>query len=289
MCKLLYIKFLTVSFILIFSFSLAYGQTCCSSVSANETFANLGGSSKFSLAHQLPRLDTLAEPLGKLIGIPTPTDESNPRGYGYFITASEPTDKVILVFHEWWGLNDNIKREADAYYTSLEGKAHVLAVDLYDYKKATTREKAAELMQNASEERIKHILQGAFSIAGPDAKFATVGWCFGGTWSLQAAIEGKERVLACVKYYGMPESKEERLNELSAPVLAIFAKQDQWITPQVAENFKKMMVSLDKELLVLNYDADHAFANPSNPQYDEEMTESAFNQSVQFLKNKLFE
>ena len=289
MCNNLFMKQLLMLTWCILCTQFLYAQSCCTSMNATESFAALGNNSTFALAHQMPRLDTLAEPLGKLIAIPTPTDEQNQRGYGYFITASEPTDKVILVFHEWWGLNDNIKREADAYYTALEGKAHVLAVDLYDYKKATTREKAAELMKNVSEERIKHILQGAFAIAGPDAKFATVGWCFGGTWSLQAAIEGKERVLACVKYYGMPESKEERLQLLESPVMAIFAKKDQWITPEVANKFKEMMLSLDKELIILNYDADHAFANPSNPQYDEEMTKNAFDQSVLFLKHKLFE
>jgi carboxymethylenebutenolidase len=265
------------------------GPSCCAMASANGEFASLTADRNFVDVHQTPRMDTLENPLGKLIGIPTPTDTVNTRAYGYFITATEPTDKVILVFHEWWGLNDNIKREADRYFEALDGKAHVMAVDLYDYKKATTREKAAELMEKASEERIGHILQGAFALAGPDAKFATLGWCFGGTWALQAAIEGGDRVLACVKYYGMPEKDTERLAQLEAPVLGIFAKQDGWISPAVAAEFESNMEKLEKELTVEHYDADHAFANPSNPQYNEEMTEDAFQKSVSFLKSQLFD
>lgn len=265
------------------------GSSCCAVASANNEFASLTADRNFVDIHQTPRMDTLENPLGKLIGIPTPTDTANTRAYGYFITATEPTDKVILVFHEWWGLNDNIKREADRYFEALEGKAHVMAVDLYDYKKATTRERAAELMENASEERIGHILNGAFALAGPDAKFATIGWCFGGTWALQAAIEGGDRVLACVQYYGMPEKDTARLSQLEAPVLGIFATQDQWINTEVAAEFEKNMGQLDKQLTVEYYDADHAFANPSNPQYDEEKTEDAFVKSVSFLKGQLFE
>jgi len=285
-------KFTLITFISCLSFW-AYSQnqsaTCCSGPSASSEFAALGSDANFSDAHFLPKMDTLENPLGKLIGIPTPSDPDNPRAYGYYINATEPTDKIVLVFHEWWGLNDNIKQEADYYFEALEGKAHVLAVDLYDYKKATTRERAQDLMTNVSEERIGHILDGAFALAGPDAKFATVGWCFGGTWSMQAAIRGGERVLACVQYYGMPESDLEKLGQLESPVLSIFATQDQWITPAIAEKFDSNMEQLEKSHEAHHYDADHAFANPSNPQFNEDMRKDAFEKSIAFLKAQLFE
>jgi len=285
-------KLSLIAFFALFSLHLMSqnnSTTCCSGPSANNEFSAFTSDSDFSAAHMLPKMDTLENPLGKLIGIPTPNDPDNPRAYGYYINATEETDKVVLVFHEWWGLNDNIKQEADAYFQALEGKAHVLAVDLYDYKKATTRERAAELMANASEERIGHILDGAFGLAGPDAKFATIGWCFGGTWSLQAAIKGGERVMACVQYYGMPEKDVERLAALEAPVFSVFAKQDQWITPEIAAQFDANMNKLEKSHTAHHYDADHAFANPSNPQFNEEMRNDAFEKSVAFLKEKLFE
>ncbi len=260
-------------------------MACC----ASADFAALGTDEAFRDAHQTPRMDTLDAPLGKLIGIPTPGDTVQTRAYAYYIEAKQPTDKVLFVFHEWWGLNDNIKREADRYYTALDESAHVIAVDLFDYKKATTRKGAAKLMESVSEERISHILKGAFAIAGPDAKFATLGWCFGGTWSLQAAIEGGERTLAAVTFYGMPERDTERLALLESPVLAIFANQDSWITPELADEFETNMNELEKDLTIVRYDAEHAFANPSNEIFDEEAAEDAFERAVSYLRSHLLE
>jgi carboxymethylenebutenolidase len=225
-------------------------------------------------------MDTLENPLGRLISFET-MDEK--KAYGYFITAKEETDKVLLVFHEWWGLNDNIKRESDKLFEAMEGKAHVLAVDLYDYKKATDRERAGKLMQEASEERLRSIISGAFALAGTEAKFATIGWCFGGTWSLQASLMAGEQSKACIIYYGMPEQNVEKLATLEAPVLGIFASKDKWITPAIVDTFESQLKEMDKAVDIHQYNADHAFANPSNEKYDENMTEDAFGKVVEFL------
>lgn len=64
------------------------------------------------------------------------------------------SNKWIFVFQEWWGLNDYIRLQADMLHTSFPD-AHILAVDLYDGKVATTREEAGALMQGASPERIE--------------------------------------------------------------------------------------------------------------------------------------
>jgi carboxymethylenebutenolidase len=260
---------------------------CCLGNTANAEFVAFAGDNIFKSVHQTPRIDTLENPLGKMIGIRVPADSS--QAYGYFIAANQPTDKVLFVFHEWWGMNDNIKREADKYYTALEGAAHVLAIDLFDNKKATDREKAAKLMEEVSEERIHNILEGAFALVGNQAKFAMVGWCFGGTWSLQAALLAGEQALACVTYYGMPENNPANLENLSASVLGIYADQDGWITPEIVNQFEKEMKEAGKNLEIYRYDAEHAFANPSNPQYNEDATKDAFEKSITFLKAHLSE
>lgn len=276
--------------ILVFVFAQFYSQaqsgaSCCQA-SATASFAALGTDQEFRNAHMSPRMDTLQDPKGKLIGIPT---EDEKQAYGYFITATEPTDKILLVFHEWWGLNDNIKRESDKLFEALDGKVHVLAVDLFDYKKATTAEAAAKLTANASDERLRTIINGAFTLGGEDAKYATLGWCFGGSWSLQASIMAGERSKACVIYYGMPEKDDAKLDSLQAPVLGIFAKQDKWITPAIANEFEAKMKEKEKEVDIHMYDADHAFANPSNPKHDLTKTEDAFNKTITFLQKEFLE
>ncbi|MBE0557169.1 MAG: dienelactone hydrolase family protein, partial [Proteobacteria bacterium] len=129
------------------------------------------------------------------------------------------------------------------------------------------------------------IISGAIGYAGKDARIGTIGWCFGGGWSLQAALMAREQAKACVVYYGMPESNPDKLVDLSAPVLGIFADKDAWITPEVVKNFSEAMKKAGKELTLKTYDADHAFANPSNPQYDKTSTEDAYSHAVAFFES----
>lgn len=164
---------------------------------------------------------------------------------------------------------------------------NVLALDLYDGKVATTSEEAAKLMQGADAKRISAIIEGAAKFAGDKADFRTLGWCFGGGWSLKASIMAGDQGVACVMYYGMPVQNAKELAPLKAPICGIFAKQDEWITPEVAQNFENLAKATGKEVEIHSYDAGHAFANPSNPAYDEEAAQQANQVAWAFLKERL--
>jgi carboxymethylenebutenolidase len=123
--------------------------------------------------------------------------------------------------------------------------------------------------------------------AGADVKIGTVGWCMGGSWSLQSAFIADAQAKACVMYYGMPERNKERLQQLKAPVLGLFAKQDKFITPAIVGDFETTLEKSGKTVKIKMYDADHAFANPSNPRYKKDDAEDAFNNAVEFLKQYL--
>jgi carboxymethylenebutenolidase len=47
------------------------------------------------------------------------------------------------------------------------------------------------------------------------------------------------------------------------------------------------MEKAGKKLIVKSYNADHAFANPSNPKYDKASAEDANQAAVKFIKAKL--
>jgi carboxymethylenebutenolidase len=81
-------------------------------------------------------------------------------------------------------------------------------------------------MKGADKKRIQQLIRGAYALVGKDAQISTIGWCFGGGWSLQAAIMAGDKARKCVIYYGMPEKDEERLKKLSCPVLGIWAEQE---------------------------------------------------------------
>lgn len=202
--------------------------------------------------------------------------------HAYFM-RNENSKNYLIIFHEWWGLNDYIKMEAEKYFHDL-GNVNVLAVDLFDGKVATTPDEASALVQNTKEERIREIIQRAMNYCGADAKIATLGWCYGGGWSLQTAIMGGEKISGCVMYYGMPEENTNGLKKLQAPVLGIFGNKDEHITPEIVNAFEQNMKKLDKKIEIRRYDAVHAFANPSNPNHDKAATEDARQHTLTFLK-----
>jgi len=279
-------KFLTNSlFILLFIINQSTGQqsTSCCKVSSIKAFTDLANDISFVITHEEPFPFTLENPIGKNITFPVNDGEN---GKGYFIAGEKGNTKWIFVFQEWWGLNDYIRKQADMLHSSFPD-VNILAVDLYDGKVATTREEAGALMQGANPERIEKIIISASEYAGTKSKIATIGWCFGGAWSNKAAIMLGKKVAACVMYYGMPVTEESQLSQLSAPVLGIFADNDGWITPKVVFEFNEKMKKLGKSIETHSYDADHAFANPSNPRYSKSFSEDAWSKSLDFLRKHL--
>jgi carboxymethylenebutenolidase len=219
---------------------------------------------------------------GKMIKIKTAGAEAN----GFVLEAKKKTSNWIFVFQEYWGLNDHIKRQAENLYNDL-GNVNVVALDMYDGKIGTTRDEAAKYMQEFKQDRGNEIVKGALEYVGTEAKVGTIGWCFGGGQSMQAALTAGKQATACVIYYGMPEENIVRLKGLNCDVLAIWGTQDGWINKDVTERFEKNMAAAGKKLMVKAYDADHAFANPSNPKHNKDFTADAYKNTVEFFKARL--
>lgn len=279
MNKLIFQMLLSLSFTYII---VAQDKSCCGS-DVNIKFAEFSKQQEFRDAHQIPEKFELDNPLGKMINFKTTDDKS---ANGYFIESKTDTDKFIFVFHEWWGLNDYIKKESDELKNRL-GDVNILAIDLYDGKVATNREDAAKYMQSVNNERALSIIKGAINFAGASAKIGTLGWCFGGGWSLQTSIILEEQGKACVMYYGIIENSPDTFKKLNAPVLGIFAEKDGWITPEVYGNLEKNLLAAGKKVTIKSFNADHAFANPSNTNFDLRATKDAKDLTLDFFKTYL--
>ncbi|WP_400191356.1 dienelactone hydrolase family protein [Hymenobacter sp. B81] len=281
-------KHLLTLLFLLGSLSIARAQhtaSCCAKPGPDAmlAFADLAADPAFMSGHEAPLpLDYAPQAAGQLISFVTPDSST---GYGYEVRPAAPNGKFLFVFHEWWGLNDYIKREADRLAAALPGVT-VLAVDLYDAKLATTSEEASRLVQVVDQNRARNIIRGALQHAGPRAQVATLGWCFGGGWSLQAAMLAGKQAVGCVVYYGMPEKDVAKLKALNTDVLGIFATQDQGIGPAVVRQFQADMKRAGKQLTVHSFDAAHAFANPSNPRFDAAAATRANNLALAYLKKK---
>lgn len=276
-------KVLQLIFFLILAISLAHAQDKSSCCQVNVSFTSFASDKQFRDAHQNPNEFTLKDAKGKMIKFKT---KSGKEANAYFVESKRKSNKYIFVFHEWWGLNEHIKREADELNEKL-GDVNVIALDLYDGKVASTREDAAKYMQSVNKERAVEIVQGAIEFAGKDAEIGTIGWCFGGGWSLQGSILAGKQGKACVMYYGIIENTPETFNELNAPVLGIFAEKDGWVTPEVYGNLEKNLKAAGKKVTVKSFNADHAFANPSNPNYDKQATKEAKELTIKFFKENL--
>jgi carboxymethylenebutenolidase len=193
-----------------------------------------------------------------------------------------------VVIHEWWGLNDNIKHWADRL--ASDGYA-ALAVDLYGGVVAKNSDEATKAMNAVDPAKAVPIMQAAEKFLREDArvkagKVASLGWCFGGGQSLQLALNSKT-LDACVLYYGFVEKDPAKLAALKAPVLAIFGSKDQAIPPTAVATFVDGLVKAEKEHRVMFFPAVHAFANPSNPKYDEQSASVAWENVRMFLAEKL--
>jgi carboxymethylenebutenolidase len=164
---------------------------------------------------------------------------------------------------------------------------NVYALDLYDGKVADNPDDAGKYMQAVKEERLNAIINGALNYVGEDTEVATIGWCFGGGWSLRASILAGEQGAGCVMYYGMPVMEAEKLAPLEVDVLGIFASQDKWITPEVVDKFVNVMNAINKPIEVKQFNADHAFANPSGDRYKEEAAQEANKMAMSFLQEHL--
>ena len=245
-----------------------------------ELDANLPG---FAKMHPYPTYYKLHNATGSMISYPSPDGTD---AHAYFIKSKKKSNKWLLVIQEWWGLNNNIKREAETFSSEL-GDVNILALDLYDGKVATTPDSAMVYMKSAKSERLESIVKGAIAFSGEKAKIYTVGWCFGGGWSLQSTILAGKQAAGCVMYYGRPETDITRLKTINCDVIGFFGNLDKGIPPPVVDNFEKNMKEAGKQLTVYRYEAAHGFANPSNPVYNKEATEDAHTKAIAFLKARL--
>lgn len=275
---------LTLSLSATYLFS--YSQSCCDvALASNDgSMAVFAKDAAFVASHLAPLpYHHISLVGGEMIQFDTPDGK---KANGYLIKANKKSNKWLFVYQEWWGLNDNIKRQADTFYGDLGGEVNVLALDMYDGIVTNDPKEAGKLMQGADENRLNAIMKGGVAFAGKKAKIASVGWCFGGGLSLKSALIAGKQAVGSVMYYGMPVKDVEKLKTLNCDVLGLFATE-QWISKEVIEEFAANMKTAGKQLDYKIFDAAHAFANPSNPKYDEPKAKEAYGMAITYLKKRL--
>jgi carboxymethylenebutenolidase len=192
----------------------------------------------------------------------------------------------VVMIHEWWGLNDNIRREAREL--AAEGYI-VLAVDLYNGKIATTPDQARQYRTELNQDTAIQNLRSAVAHvrdAGAE-KVASLGWCFGGGQSLSLALSG-EKLDATVIYYGQLVDDPATLRQIEWPVLGIFGAEDTSIPVADVAAFEEGLASNNIPHSIHIYPGvGHAFANPSGDNYAPNETADAWAKTLAFLNEHL--
>jgi carboxymethylenebutenolidase len=206
---------------------------------------------------------------------------TGPQGKLIGVIATPPAPKgAVLVIHENRGLTAHIRsipgRLAADGYTAL-------AIDLLSEEGGTASlpsegDATAALGRAPAQRMIADLRAGLDELQRrtPDAKLATIGFCFGGgmTWQLLAA--GEPRLSAAVPFYGPAPANPDFSGSPNAAVLGIYAELDS----RVNATQQTIRDALDAAGLTYNIKVfpgvDHAFFNDTGARYNAEQAAAAY-------------
>lgn len=207
----------------------------------------------------------------------------------YLPKTANPNGAGIVLIHEWWGVNGQIKKMAD----KIAGEGFmVLAVDLYEGKVAGNAEEASQMKDGVTDEHAFTKMRGAIleleKYGIPSEKIAIWGFCFGGSFAFKAAVENLGAGAYVVFYGSKITDQKEVLARIQKPILGIFGGKDKSIPVTKAETMKNTLTSLGKPNEVYIYpDADHAFMNEERQFYNAEAAKDAWEKTMAFLTKYL--
>ena len=193
----------------------------------------------------------------------------------------------LLLIHEWWGLNDEMRdvaaRMADVGFLAL-------SVDLFEGQVATEPEHARALMTGLDATKATETMKGWTNWmrrdSGCNGKVGALGFCMGGGWALNTALATP--LEAAVIFYGNCRKTAAELAPLKGPVQGHFGRLDQGIPVEMAEGLREALKAAGKPGEVHIYDeANHAFARIGGQNFHQASADLAWQRTFEFLKKNL--
>ncbi|MDG2536534.1 dienelactone hydrolase family protein [Dyella jiangningensis] len=190
----------------------------------------------------------------------------------------------IVVIQEIFGVNEHIRHVADGFaqagYTAIAPSFfdHLESgVELGYNEQGYARGKA--LMTELGLDRAVEDVASAAEAISSAGRIGTVGYCWGGTVAMLAAMR---LGLPSVSYYGarnVPFLGEKP----RAPVMFHFGEKDKSIPPEMVQKHRDMLPQME----VFTYPADHAFNRDVGKQYDEASAKLAYERTLAFFEKHL--
>ena len=206
----------------------------------------------------------------------------------------------ILVVHEWWGLNDYVRKRAN-----MLAKLGYLAfaVDMYGHDKVTEHaNQASEWMQQITsnvDAWQKRALLGLDIMRTHDVvdrqRTAAIGYCFGGATVMQLTYAGAA-LAGVVSFHGsLPVPTPEQAKMIRSRVLIAHGSADTFIPSERIVSFQNALNGADVDWQMIVYGgARHGFTNPDadlhgmdNLRYHKVADERSWQDMQRFLKEIL--
>jgi len=193
---------------------------------------------------------------------------------------------AILLIHEWWGLNDQVRGIAQRL--ARQG-FQVFCVDLYGGTVAKDAAEAAARMQALDAQAALAELQAAAHalLSRCQGALGVLGHCMGGAYALATAARNPE-VKAAVAFYGIPSAAMADVSRIRGQVLGHYATRDRSVTPERVDALERTLHAAGVQATLHRYVADHAFANERRPEvYAPEAAELAWQRTLAFFHQVL--
>jgi carboxymethylenebutenolidase len=207
----------------------------------------------------------------------------------YVAGPSEARGGIVLV-HDWFGVSPSFLGATDRL---AKLGYRVIAVDLYDGRRATTHEEAGALLGSLDAQLAAQKIDAAIqSLSLRPRNIAVMGFSMGVKHALAAALRN-ESIRATVLWYGETVNEPKDLKKLQGPALLIVGSADGPTAADNAAAFSKAADAAGAAAEVYVYPgAAHAFAQPLFNQgktYDPIASETAWRLSEDFLRRRMKE
>lgn len=219
--------------------------------------------------------------MGQHINIPTTRTQCIG---GYLAQPQGKPKGGIVVIQEIFGVTAHIRRVADGFaehgYTAIAPAFfdHLESGVELDYDQVGANKGKRLVNELGLERALEDVASAAESIASA-GRIGTVGYCWGGTVALLAALR---LGLPSASYYGarnLPFLHETP----KAPVMFHFGEKDHSITPEMVAKHREALPQME----LFTYPADHAFNRDGSTPYHEPSAKLALERTLAFFDRQL--
>jgi dienelactone hydrolase len=211
---------------------------------------------------------------------------------GYFAKASGASKGLVIIVHDWDGLDDYEQKRADM----LAGLGYdAFAIDLFGKgnRPETIEKRRAETGKLSKDrEKMRSLLLGGLAEAqersGGDA--IVMGYCFGGGAVLELARSGKAtKVKGYATFHGsLSTPKGQSYPKDTPPLLILHGGADTGIKMSDVAALSEELEKTGIQYVIEVYSgAPHAFTVPSDKRYHERADKKSWAAFQEFLKNRL--